>query len=148
MKRMLIAAAAVLAVGTTAALSQNAGIISQRIDVMKGAGAAAKASGAMMRGEAPFELAKAQAALTTYADAAKKMPGLFPDDSKTGSDTKALPVIWEKKADWAAAWTKFSGDIAAAQTAIKDEATFKSEWPKVMSNCGGCHKVFHEPPKQ
>jgi cytochrome c556 len=148
MKRMLIATAAVMAVGTTAAFSQNAAIIGQRIDVMKGAGAGAKTGGAMMRGEAPFDLAKVQAALTTYSDAAKKMPGLFPDDSKTGSDTKALPVIWEKKADWAAAWTKFSTDIAAGQASIKDEATFKTEWPKVMSNCGGCHKVFHEPPKQ
>lgn len=148
MKRLMITAAALLAAGTTAAISQNAGVISQRIDVMKGAGAAAKSSGAMMRGEAPFDLAKVQAALKTYGEAAAKMPTLFPDDSKTGGDTKALAIVWEKKDDFKAGWTKFAGDIAAATVAIKDEATFKAEWPKLMSNCGGCHKVFHEPPKQ
>ena len=148
MQRIVIAAAAVIAIGSTAAFSQNAGIIAQRIDVMKGVGGGAKAGGQMMRGEAPFDLAKVQAALTTYADAAKKMPTLFPDDSKTGGDTKALPAVWEKTAEFKAAWTKFAGDIAAGQGAIKDEASFKSEWPKVMANCGGCHKVFHEPPKQ
>jgi cytochrome c556 len=148
MKRIMIAAAAVLAVGTTAAFSQNAGIISQRIDVMKGVGAGAKASGAMMRGEAPFDLAKVQAALKTYGESAVKMPTLFPDDSKTGGDTKAIAAVWEKKADFTAAWAKFGADVAAATATIKDEASFKAEWPKVMSNCGGCHKVFHEPPKQ
>ena len=147
MKRIVIAVAAMLAVGTTAALSQSAAI-GQRIDVMKGAGAAAKATGAMMRGEAPFDLAKVQAALKTYSEAATKMPTLFPDDSKTGGDTKALAIVWEKNSDFKAAWAKFGADAAAATTAIKDEASFKTEWPKVMSNCGGCHKVFHEPPKQ
>ncbi len=27
-----------------------------------------------------------------------------------------------------------------------DEATFKAEWPKVVSNCGGCHKEYRKPP--
>lgn len=146
MKRILVAAAAIFAVGTTAAISQSAAI-GQRIDVMKGVGGAAKATGAMMRGEAPFELAKVQAALATYTDAATKMPTLFPDDSKTGGDTKALPTVWEKKADFEAGFVKFKADATAAAAAIMDEATFKAEWPKVMANCGGCHKVYHAPPK-
>ena len=147
MKRIVIAAAAVFAIGTTAALSQSA-TIGQRKEIMKGVGAAAKDTGAMMRGEAPFDLAKVQAALKTYIDAAKKVPDLFPDDSKTGGDTTVLPAIWEKKAEFNAIFTKFAADSVAAQGAIKDDASFKAEWPKVMSNCGTCHKGFRVPPKQ
>ena len=147
MKRMLIAAAAVLAIGTTAALSQSAAI-GQRKEAMKSAGAAAKDTGAMMRGEAKFDLAKVQAALKTYSDVAKKAAGLFPDDSKTGGETTVLPVIWEKKVEFTAALAKFGADAAAAAAAIKDEATFKTELPKVMANCGGCHKTYRVPPKQ
>ena len=148
MKRILIAAAAVLAVGTTAAFSQNVAVIGQRKEAMKAAGGAAKDGGAMMRGEAPFDLAKVQAALQTYSDTAKKATGLFPDDSKTGGETTVLPVIWEKKAEFTAALAKWDTDATAAATAIKDEATFKTEWPKVMANCGGCHKTYRVPPKQ
>ena len=79
---------------------------------------------------------------------AQKATGLFPDDSKTGGETTVLPVIWEKKAEFTAALAKFDTDAAAAATAIKDEATFKTEWPKVMANCGGCHKTYRVPPKQ
>ena len=146
MKRILVATAAMLAVGTTAAISQSAAI-GQRIDVMKGVGGAAKSTGPMMRGEAPFDLVKVQAALATYIEAAGKMPGLFPDDSKAGGDTKALPAVWEKKADFDAYFAKFKADATAASAAIKDEASFKAEWPKVMANCGGCHKTYHAPPK-
>lgn len=147
MKRMLIAAAAVLAVGTTAALSQSAAI-GQRKEAMKSAGAVAKEVGAMARGEAKFDLAKVQAGLKTYADVAAKSEALYPDDSKTGGETTVLPVIWEKKGEFGAAFKKWGAEATAAAAAIKDEASFKAEWPKVMANCGGCHKVYRVPPKQ
>lgn len=147
MKRIVIAAAALLAVGTTAALSQSAAI-GQRKEAMKAAGGAAKDGGAMMRGEAPFDLAKVQAALKTYSDVAKKAPALFPDDSKTGGETTVLPAIWEKKAEFEGGFKKWDADATAAAAVIKDEASFKVEWPKVMANCGGCHKAFRVPPKQ
>ena len=53
----------------------------------------------MIRGEAPYDQAKAQAVLAAYADKAAKLPRLFPENSRAG-DTRALPAIWEKKADW------------------------------------------------
>jgi cytochrome c556 len=143
MKRVLIAAAALVAVGTTAVLAQAVSpSIAQRKDVLKGFGAAAKEPGAMMRGEAKFDLAKVQAALKTYQEGAKKLPALFPADSKTGGDTKALPAIWENKAAFEAIYAKLDKDAATAATAIKDEPSFKTEWPKVMGNCGACHNTY------
>ena len=42
------------------------------------------------------------------------MPALFPDDSKTGGDTAALPAIWENKSDFDARFAAFGKDAAAA----------------------------------
>ena len=150
MKRALIGAA-VLAAGATVVLAQAAvsPAIKERKDLMKSVGAAAKEPGAMARGEAAFDLAKVQASLKVYAEATKKLPDLYPDNSKSGGDTAALPAIWEKKAEFVAIYAKLNKDAQAAATAIKDEASFKAEWPKVMGNCGTCHKAFKaDPPKK
>jgi cytochrome c556 len=141
MMRGFVAAAVVVAVGSSLAFAQSTAI-GQRKELMKSAGAAAKEGGAMARGEAAFDLAKAQAALKTYANVAAKVAALFPDDSKTGGETTAAPAIWEKKAEFTALLAKWGSDAAAAAAAAKDEASFKTEWPKVMGNCGACHKAF------
>ena len=137
---------AVLAVGATAAFAQSAAI-GQRKEILKSWGGAMKDPGAMAKGEAAFDLAKVQASLKTIAEGAPKLAGLFPDDSKTGGETKALPVIWEKKAEFLAIFTKIEADAKAAAVAIKDEASFKAEWPKIGANCGTRHKTFREQPK-
>lgn len=105
---------------------------------------AAKAPGAMMKGDAPFALPAVQSALQTYQAQAAKLKTLFPDDSKAG-DTAALPVLFEKRADVLARFDKLANDAKAAEGVIKDEASFKAEWPKVMSSCGSCHKEYRKP---
>jgi cytochrome c556 len=112
---------------------------------MKTFGGAAKGPGGMAKGDAPFELPKVQASLKTIQETAVKAKGLFPDDTKTG-ETDALPAAFEKKADLMARFDKLGADAKAAEGAIKDEASFKAEWPKVVSNCGGCHKEYRKPP--
>jgi cytochrome c556 len=141
----VVAAVAALAIGTTVVLAQNAAVIEQRKQAMKALGGAAKEPGGMAKGEAPFDLPKVKASLKTIQETAVKAKGLFPDDSKTG-DTDALPVAFEKKADLLARLDKIAADAKAAEGAIKDEASFKAEWTKVVSNCGGCHKEYRKPP--
>ena len=149
MIRFVIATATALAVGATTMLAQGAvsPAIKQRQELMKGQGAAFKEPAAMMKGDAPFDLTKVQASLKSLQESAKKGPSLFPDDSKTGGDTAALPAIWEKKADFDAIFAKLGADAASAAAAIKDEPSFKTEWPKVTGNCGTCHKMYRAPPK-
>jgi cytochrome c556 len=146
MLRVIVALAA-LAAATTAVLAQNTAAITQRKDAMKALGGATKDPGTMAKGEAPFDLAKVQASLKALESGAAKGKTVFPDDSKDG-DTAALPAAFANKADLFAKFDKLAADAKAAQTAIKDEATFKSEWPKVTANCGGCHKVYRAPPKK
>jgi cytochrome c556 len=143
----VIAGLAVLAVGATVVLAQNSGAIAQRKDAMKALSAAVKEPAAMAKGEAKFDLAKVQASLKNLESAAPKGKTVFPDDSKTG-DTAALPAAFTSKADLFAKFDKLAADAKAAQAAIKDEASLKTELPKVLANCGGCHKVYRAPPKK
>jgi cytochrome c556 len=141
----VVSVVAALAVGATFAYAQNLNVIKERKESMKAVGAGAGVGGKIMKGEEKFDLAKVQASLKTYQEQAAKQKGLYGDDAKTGGETEALPAIWEKKADFLAKFDKLAADAKAGAEAIKDEASFKTEWPKVMANCGGCHKEYRKP---
>ena len=140
MKRLALGAT-LLALGVSVALAQQDPIAARKA-LMKKNGDEAKIGTQFMKGEAAFDLAKAKAIFATYQDAAGKMPSLFPDNSKTGGDTAALPAVWEKKADFDAKFKKLGEDAAAAQAKVTDEATFKAAFPAVQKNCGGCHETY------
>ena len=126
----------------TAALAQNTDVIKSRQAIYKSMGAATKGPADMLKGAAPYDQKTVDAALDIYIDAAKKLPGLFPDDSKTGEKTQALPAIWAHKDDFVARFATFGADAMAAKASIKDEASLKASLPKVLANCGGCHKEY------
>ena len=138
MMRTVLAVTA-LALGLSTAMAQDP--IAARKALMKKNGDEAKVGTAFMKGEAPFDLAKAKAIFASYADAAAKVPGLFPDNSKTGGETAALPAVWEKKADFDAKLKKFGEDAKDAEAKVTDEASFKTIFPAVQKNCGGCHET-------
>ena len=140
MKRSMIVLLA-LACGAGAVLADTDPIAERRA-LMKHDGEAAKAMFDMFKGNAPFDLATVQASLKTLAEGATKSPALFPENSKTGGGTAALPAVWENKADFDARFAKFAQDVAAAQAGIVDEASFKKLAPAVFKNCGGCHELY------
>src|SRR5215469_9712647 len=117
MTRIVLAAAAV-ALAVTAVAAQSDPIAARKA-LMKGNGDQAKIAAAMVKGEAPFDAAKANTIFATFADAAAKAPALFPDNSKTGGDTAALPAIWENKADFDARLAKLASDSKVAMDATK-----------------------------
>jgi len=135
--------AIMMAAIATVAYAKSAAI-EQRQDAMDAIADASKVPGGMLKGEVPFDLAKVQASLTTYQKQLAKMKDLWPDDSKVG-DTRALPAVWEKRAEFLGLVDKFLDDSKAASAAIKDEASLKSEWPKLMLNCVGCHREYRRP---
>jgi cytochrome c556 len=140
MKRLALVAT-LLALGGSLALAQQDPIAARKA-LMKKNGDEAKIGTQFMKGEAPFDLAKAKAIFAAYADAASKVPSLFPDTSKTGGDTAALPAIWEKKDDFTAKLKKFGEDAKDAEAKVTDEASFKAVFPTVQKNCGGCHETY------
>ena len=130
-----------LACGVTAVCAQTDPIAERRA-LMKHDGAAAKTLFDMAKGKTPFDLATVKTSLATLNEGATKSAALFPDNSKTGGGTAALPAIWQNKADFEARFAKFVKDVQAAQAGIVDEATFKQFAPAVFKNCGGCHELY------
>ena len=137
---MLAVAALVLAISLAAAQSNP---IAARKALMKANGKQAKIGAAIAKGEAPFDADKVQAIFATFVEAAEKAPPLFPDNSKTGGKTEALPSIWKNKPDFEARLAKFGADSKAAQAEIKDLATFKKVWSGLIrKNCSACHEKY------
>jgi cytochrome c556 len=138
----IIAGLVLLALGAGVVEAQGAAdIIKQRQDHMGALGDALKTPSAIMKG-APFDLATVQASLKTIEETASKLKPLWPETSKAGGDTRALPVVWTDLKAFVARFETMATQAKAASGAIKDEASFKSEWPKVVGNCGGCHKNY------
>jgi cytochrome c556 len=138
--RIVLAVSAV-AIAMTAVAAQTDPIAARKA-LMKANGDQAKIGAAMVKGEAPFDLAKAKTIFVTFADAAAKVPELFPDNSKTGGETAATPKIWQDTADFKAKFVKFGADAKAAEGAVKDLDSFKAQWAVVVKNCGGCHELY------
>jgi cytochrome c556 len=129
-----------LGLGLTAVTAQP-DPIAERRQTMKGVGAATRDGAAMAKGDAAFDAAKAQAIFKTYADAAKKMPALFPDSSKTGGETTAAAKIWEDQAGFKVAFAKFEAD-AGAGASVASLDGFRGAFGAATKNCGTCHEVY------
>jgi cytochrome c556 len=136
-----IAIAAVVAASAATAVMAQSDPIAARKGLMKGISSANTSITQMLDGKQPFDATKAKAALMTISDNASKAPPLFPADSKSG-DTKALPTIWENKADFDAKLAKMSADAKAAADKVTDIDSLKTGVGEVRKNCGGCHNVY------
>jgi cytochrome c556 len=130
-----------LAIGVTAAVAQG-DPIAERKNLMKENGAVTRTGTQMARGEAPYDPAKAREVFQTYVKVADRMPRLFPENSKTGGDTAALPKIWENMADVRAKFAKFESDAKAGLAATGNLDSFKTALGQATQNCGGCHETY------
>jgi len=141
MKKFYGAVAMVVALAATGAMAQNNPIL-QRKAILKGFGQATKPIADMLKGSIPYDNATVQKSLTTIADGSKKLPDLFPDNSKTGDDTAALPKIWEEKDKFNAIYAKLAAAATAAEGSITDEASLKANIGSVLGNCKTCHDDY------
>jgi len=129
-----------LALGAAAATAET-NPIAERQQTMKAVSAATREGAAMAKGDTPFDAGKAQSVFKAYADAAKKMPTLFPDSSKSGGETTASPKVWEDQAGFKAAFAKFETDAEAGAKA-SDLADFRTAFGAATKNCGACHEAY------
>jgi cytochrome c556 len=134
---------AVLAFGATALVAQTDPIAARK-SLMKTNGDQNRVATEMLEGKRPFNLDEAKKVFVVFAEAGEKAPALFPDNSKTGGDTAALPPIWENKADFNAKLAKFASESKAAGDATKDLDSFKVQITEVRKNCGGCHQTYRK----
>ena len=143
MMRTVLAMTAV-AVGITAVMAQG-DPIAQRKALMKSNGQNSGALNRMVKGEDPFDAAKAAAAYDKLAETASKVGPLFASPPPAGADTRALPKIWETKADFDAKLAAFGKAVADNKGKAKTLDELKASYPAVSKACGDCHEPYRRP---
>ena len=70
----------------------------------------------------------------------------FPDNTKEGFKTEALPSIWENKDEFNDLMKKSSNDMLELVKVIESSDDVKASLQKFMwSNCKACHSKFRAP---
>jgi len=138
-------AASVLAVAATAiAQPKPENYVKQRQSALALIGWYFGPLGAVAKGEKPFNKDEAVRA-TTNLVALSKMPweGFVAGTENVGN-TKALPVIWTKAADFKKAGDNMQAEIAklAAAANAGDAEGFKKQFGVVGGTCKACHDDF------
>ena len=72
-----------------------------------------------------------------------KLLDYFPDNTKEGFKTEALPSIWENKDEFNALMQKASDDMIKLAKAIDTAEDLRAVQKELMwSNCSACHNKF------
>ena len=70
----------------------------------------------------------------------------FPENTKEGFKTEALPIIWEQKDEFNNLMTKSSKDMIKLTKVIEDSDDIRGTLTQLMwSNCKACHSKFRAP---
>ena len=70
----------------------------------------------------------------------------FPENTKEGFKTEALPIIWEQKDEFNNLMTKSSTDMIKLTKVIEDTDDIRGTLTQLMwSNCKACHSKFRAP---
>ena len=140
--RLFVAAALLMSLAATAVVAQSDPIAARKA-LMKGNNDGARSAIAMMRGSEPFNAAKVDAAFAQWAETAQKLPGLFPDNSKTGGNTRASPKVWQNKADFDAKAAEFGKAVADNREKAKASVDgLKAAIPVIGKTCDNCHADY------
>ena len=75
-----------------------------------------------------------------------KLLDYFPENTKEGFKTEALPSIWENKDEFNALMKKASNDMLKLAKAIETAKDLRAVQKELMwSNCTACHSRFRAP---
>ena len=86
---------------------------------------------------------EAKPIMKKISDNYKKLLDYFPENTKEGFKTEALPSIWENKDEFNALMQKASSDMLKLAKAIDAADDLKVIQKKLMwSNCSACHNRF------
>ena len=89
---------------------------------------------------------KAKKLMLEMSENYKILINYFPDNTKEGFKTEALPIIWENKDEFNELMTKSSNDMIKLVSIIEDSEDIKASLGKMMwGNCKACHSKFRAP---
>ena len=89
---------------------------------------------------------KAKNLMLEMSENYKTLIEYFPENTKEGYKTEALPTIWENKDEFNNLMTKSSNDIIELASIIESSDDVKGTIKKLMwSNCKACHNKYRAP---
>ena len=89
---------------------------------------------------------EAKPLMKKISDNYKKLLDYFPENTKEGFKTEALPSIWENKDEFNALMQKASDDMIKLAKAIETAEDLRAVQKELMwSNCTACHSRFRAP---
>ena len=92
------------------------------------------------------DIDEAKKLMIEMSDNYKKLLDLFPENSKEGFGTEALPSIWENKDEFNLLMTKASNNMIELTSVVDEAEDMKATLGKYMwSSCKSCHSKFRAP---
>ena len=92
------------------------------------------------------EFDKAKTLMIEMSENYKTLIEYFPDNTKEGFKTEALPSIWENKKEFNDLMKKSSDDMIKLTSLIEDSDDVRATLTQMMwSNCKACHSKFRAP---
>ena len=89
------------------------------------------------------DIDEAKKLMIEMSDNYKRLLDLFPENSKVGFKTEALPSIWENKDEFNLLMTKASSNMIELMSVIDETEDMKATLGKYMwSSCKSCHSKF------
>ena len=86
---------------------------------------------------------EAKKLMIEMSDNYKRLLDLFPENSKVGFKTEALPTIWENKDEFNLLMTKASSNMIELTSVIDETEDMKATLGKYMwRSCKSCHSRF------
>ena len=92
------------------------------------------------------EFEKAKTLMLEMSENYKTLIEYFPDNTKEGFKTEALPSIWENKKEFNNLMKKSSDDMIKLASLFEDADDVRATLTQMMwSNCKACHSKFRAP---
>ena len=89
------------------------------------------------------KIEEAKPLMKKMSDNYKKLLDYFPDNTKEGFKTEALPSIWENKDEFNTLMKKASDDMTKLAKAIDTAEDLRAVQKELMwNNCSACHNRF------
>ena len=93
-----------------------------------------------------FEFEEAEPLILEMSKNYESLLNYFPENSKEGYGTEALPIIWEEKDAFNALMQKAADDMIQLAKVMEEVDDIQVTYKKLMwANCNACHSRYRKP---
>ena len=93
-----------------------------------------------------FEVEEAEPIIFEMSKNYENLLNYFPENSKEGYGTEALPIIWEEKDAFNALMQRAADDMLQLAKVMEEVDDIQATYKKLMwANCNACHSRYRKP---